>query len=136
MALSLMDGTNANIDFSIATVSYKCQLSSIAIEFNREFFTRVVFCSTNWVNNINGMKSARFVATGFPAKGTSAAAPGQFFTADSYPTILFTADTGCTITFTAGISRETLGMIAAANGSYSLEGVNKTGDLAVVWVTS
>jgi hypothetical protein len=136
VALSLLDGTVATIDFSRATNSYKCQLSSVAIEFARQLFTRITFCSTNWITNNNGMKSARWVATGYPGKSTVASKPGAYFLTDSYPAMLFTVDTGCTIGFTTAISRETLGMIAASNGSYSLEGENKNDDLAVTWVTT
>jgi hypothetical protein len=136
MALTLLDGTNANLDFTIATVSYKCQVNSMAMEFSRQLFTRITFCSTNWLTNNNGMKSARFMLTGYPGKGTAGSKPGQFFTSDSYPAIVATFDTGCTVGFTAAISSETLGAVAASNGSFTLGGENKNDDLAVTWVTS
>lgn len=136
MALTLLDGTSANLDFALNSASLECSLSSVAVEFTRQLFTRITFCSTNWISNLNGMKGCRFVATGYPGKGTAAVKPGQFFIADSYPTMLFTVDTGCTIGFTTAISRETLGMIAASNGSWTFEGENKNDDLAITWVTS
>lgn len=136
MALSLLDGTTASVDFTIGGASLQCQANSMAIEFLREFLQRVTFCSSNWKTKIFSMKEVRGVIAGFLGKGVASAKLGQWHLTDTTVAIVGTFDTGCTVSLTAGIGRDAGSIQAAALSGRTIEFESVDDDVAVAWVVA
>ncbi len=137
MALALLDGTSANIDLEIDSSSLKCQINSMAVQFNRRAVTRPpTFCSSNWESAINGMKSINFAANGFLAQGDATAKLGQYHLTDTYPQITATFETGCTVDFSSVIEGDSGATQAAELATRSITGRNHNDDVAVAWVVA
>jgi len=136
MSLTLLDGTNANIDLTIGGSSFRCQLSSMAIEMTRDLLQRVTFCSSNFKEKIPSLKEVRGVASGFVGKSDATAKLGAFILDDTAVAIVATFDTGCTIGFTAQVTRDSGGTQAAGLSSRTIEFESINDDLAVTWVTT
>ncbi len=135
--MELLDGTNANIDFEIDYQSYKCQASSMGVDFVRRAIPRPpTFCSNNWENAINGMKSINWVMTGFLATGDAASSFGQYHLEDTYPQITATFEDNCTVDFTSVVEHDTGGTKAADLSTRVISGRNHNDDVAVAWVDS
>lgn len=140
MALSLLDGTSALIDFSIAydgggssQSSMKCAFNYISADISREFTEKTTFCSSGWRSRQPGMKQVVGHLDGFVSKGTVFSDPlALFATTNAFP-FVFTADTGCTLTGSLHAQRDHIGLRAAANSERGLDW-ESTGAVTSAWV--
>lgn len=137
MAETLLDGSDADIDFEIDYQSYKCSISSFAFQLNRRSVVRPsTFCSSNWEGALNGMKSARWAAKGFAAKGSAASVFGQYHMTDSYPVVSATLSSGCSVAMSSVVEDDNIGDVAADLATRELAGRNHNDDLSIAWVDS
>lgn len=136
MALGLLDGTTAAVDFSVDGASMQCHANSMAVEFMREFLQRVTFCSSNWKTKIFSLKEVRGVLAAFLGKGTAVSKLGQWHLSDNTVAIVATFDTGCSVSLTAGISRDAGSIQAAALSGRQVEFESVDDDVAVAWVVA
>lgn len=136
MALALLSGTTASIDFSVAGTSVKCHFSNMSIAFNRGLIPQITFCSSNFVSKILGLKEIRGSVSGYLAKGDTFSKFGQHFLTDTTYAIVGTFDTGCTISFTAAITDDAGSATAAGLMSRGLNFESTSADLAISWITT
>jgi hypothetical protein len=137
MALSLLDGTSAAVDFTIATISYKCIANYLSIDFVRDMFEYTTFCTAGgWRTRTPGMKQGIGRLDGFAAKGvTTIVDPLALFSGSAGSAFVFTVDTGCTLTGTLVVTRDHTGMRAAANSERGID-FETQGAVTSVWVTA
>lgn len=136
MALSLLDGTSAAVDFTIATISYKCIANYLSLDFVRDMFEYTTFCGTGWRTRTPGMKQGIGRLDGFAAKGVPTIVdPLALFATTLGSAFVFTVDTGCTLTGTLIVNRDHTGMRAAANSERGID-FETQGAVTSVWVTS
>lgn len=134
---TLLHGTLATIDATIAAASYKCHMSSMSFAFERrDQVVPPTFCGNLWEQAINSYKSIRGVMSGFLAKGDAQSKFGQFFLTDTYPLVSGVFDTGCSISFTAVMLGDTAGTGAGTPSSRVIAFRNATDDVTIAWVVS
>jgi hypothetical protein len=140
MALTLLDGTTAAIDFTLAfsgsnQVSVKCAFSRISARMQRGFTDRTTFCSTGWVEEIPGMKQLLMSLAGYASKGTAYSDPLALFSDNVPRPFLFTADTGCTLTGNANAVSDGVDLVAAANSGRGID-LRSHGPVTSAWVVA
>lgn len=136
MALQLLDGTSAAVNLTIDYQAYECHLNNLAVEFNRQTFQMVTFCSSNWETSVSGMKNMLFVGTGFLAKGDAASKLGQYMLDDDHVWVVATFDTGCTVSAESIITRDSGNIAGAGLSGRTIEGRNAKDSVAVAWVVA
>jgi hypothetical protein len=136
MALALLDGSNANIDISLNSISYKCHFGYWSADFERQLNEATTFCGTGWRSYTPGMRGMNGRADGFLGKGVAGADPtASGFTSQTAVPIVLTADSGCTFTGTGFVNRVHTGVRAAGNSEFSLE-FAFTGAVTTAWVVT
>lgn len=136
MAMSLLDGTMAAFDITIATLSYKCMAAYVSADIVREFTERTTFCTTGgWRSRLPGMKQLIGRIDGFMMKGDPKSDPSILFASTASLAFVITMDTGCTITGSLHTGRVHLGMRAQANSEEGID-FESDGVVTFVWVVA
>lgn len=140
MALELLDGTVATIDFSIAysgtaQTSLKCAFNYLSARMQRGFTEQTTFCSSGWVQENPGMKQVLLHLDGFVSKGAVFSDPLALFADNIAKPFIFTATTGCTLSGSAHASLDAMGMRAAANSERGID-LRSYGPVTSVWVVA
>lgn len=135
MALSIIDGTNANIDISIGASSIKCVAGAFSAKIGREFFEQTVFCSGMWVKRQPGRMQLTGMASRFASKGAAYSDPLAFMTSSTAIAFVLTADTSCTYTFSGHVSSDDMTFVAAANATGGIA-YESYGAVVTAWVVS
>lgn len=130
MALALLDGSAAGIDFSTgsAPVSWKCVASYMSVDIGRRMEDRTTFCTSGgWASGVPTMKQAAIRVDGFLSSGVSISDPMLLFSSTSAVAFVATFATGCTLAgdmhavgFHAGMRAQgasEMGMSAVSNGT-------------------
>lgn len=139
MALSLLDGTTAAIDFTIeptpggTKASLKCIANFISYIIRRGTSQRFTFCSSGWAQPIAGVRAGFVHIDGFMGKGVALASPVALISQDSPLEFIFTADTGCTITQSAIETQEGDAVRALGESSRGLD-LETSGPPTTAWV--
>lgn len=139
MALALLDGTSASVDFTVAPTSggvqasIKCLLNYISLVYQRATSTKLTFCSGGWEAPIAGMRRGFGHLDGFVSKGSAQSTPLLYFLVDDPLPFLFTADTGCTIAHWLIDTQEAMGVRSMGEFGRGMDFVT-SGTPTVVWV--
>jgi hypothetical protein len=131
--LSILDGSNANIDLSLDGNSYKCVFNFWTADIVRAFTEATTFCSSGWRSRVPGLKQLVGHAQGYASKGQAISDPSALIAEQSGIPIVLTADTGCTFSFTGHVSRSRTSFRAAENSDAGLD-FESTGPVTVAWV--
>lgn len=139
-AFTIIDGSNANIDITIATASIKCQATYWSADFARDFTEKTTFCTSGWRSRQPGLKQLLGVVDGLLAKGadmsgSTAISPASFIASTSAQAYVLTADTGCTFTFNGHAGRVHSGIRAALNSEFALN-FESDGAVTTAWVVA
>lgn len=140
-AFSLIDGSNANVDISIASASHKCWSTRWMADLVRDFTERTTFCTSGWRSRSPGLKQLIGMVDGFLAQGTdggggpTAVNPASYIASTATAAYVLTADTGCSFTFSGHAGRIHTGVVAALS---SEEGINfeSAGAVTTAWVVA
>lgn len=141
MALSLLDGSNTNIDvqFGIgvanALVSFKCFSSMVSVRTHRDFTERTTFCSGGARSRTPGMKQIFIHLEGFGSEGSAGSDPSALFANTTGVPFVVTADTGATWTGNCHAADDISTIQAAANHNRGID-LESTGTWVVVWPVS
>ncbi len=135
MALTLLSGTSANIDISLAGASVKCSFGMWSATFVRSATRTTTFCSGGWVEEQPGDKQLLFRLDGYAGKGVAHTDPSIYVTASSTTAVILTADTGCTLTFAGNVFEDGVQLVAAANSGRSISG-RSSGSVTTAWTVA
>lgn len=135
MALALLDGSNASIDVSIATASYKCIAAAWTARLVREFSEQTTFCSGGWRARVPGMRQLIGSLAGFASKGSAISDPSVNISTQLPVAMVLTADTGSTFTFSGHVGSDETTMVAAANSGRAIA-FESTGAVVTAWVVA
>jgi len=137
MALSLLDGSNGNIQVTINSVAFQCVINRWSADIVREFTEKTTFCSGGWRSRDPGMKQLIGRMDGYLSKGIAASDPLALIAADTVSGLAFTlqADTGCYLSGSCHIGLSHVGTNAQLNSEMGV-GFESDGEVTSVWVVS
>jgi hypothetical protein len=149
MALTLLDGTGANIDLMTAVAgtpttankSLKCHAGQVRFTFRKNVLRRSTFCNQSWTTPIPGEKTMFAVVSAFMSIGDPLSDPLVLFTAaPAAPagpelTFVFTAETGSTINGKWIETEDDDTLAAAALGGRQLS-FESSGPVTTTWVVA
>jgi hypothetical protein len=140
MALTLLDGTNANIDFAVAvsgsnTTSFKCAFGYMSADMVREMSEKTTFCSEGWRARQPGMKQLVGHLDGFVSSGAVYSDPTIMMSTTTPLAFVFTADTSCTLTGDLHVVRDHMGLRAASNSDRGIDW-ESSGPVTSAWVVA
>lgn len=135
MALTIIDGSNANIDITIATNSLKCQASYWSADIARDFTEQTTFCTSGWRARLPGLKQLLGAIDGFLGKGVAGANPSIYVASTAAQAYVLTADSGCTFTFDGHAGRVHSGLRAAMNSEFAIN-FESYGAVTTAWVVT
>lgn len=133
MAIALLDGTNAAIDVTIATVSIKAMAAAWTARMLRDFFEQTTFASGGWRARVPGMKQCLVSVAGFSSKGISMSDPLALFATQAPMASVYTADTSCSITGNFHYGSDEHSYVAAGNSGRVIAG-ESYGPVTTAWV--
>lgn len=141
MALALLDGTSAAVDFTVPStptgtpVSLKCLASDISIVYRRPTTSKTTFCSASWVTPTPGIRQGFGHIGGFVSTGIALSNPLVLFNNDLALPFVFTADTGNTITQNMVVTQDMLGVRALAEFARGID-FETSGAPTILWTVS
>lgn len=135
MALSLLDGTGASVDFTIGGTSVKCIFGYMAFSVGREMLEATTFCTSGWRSRKPGMKQAVVSLAGYASKGVGYSDPLAAMANQTGLSFVATFDTSCTIAFTGHVVNDASGIRAAAMSDRTMS-LESDGTVTSSWVTS
>lgn len=135
MALSLLDGSNTNIDISINSNSYKLVMNYWSADYGRDMTEATTFGSSGNRVRTPGMRQLTGRAEGYLSKGVAYSDPSLTLTSQTAVTFVLTADTSCSVTFTGFITRVHMGLRAAANSEFSID-FESASAITFAWVVA
>jgi hypothetical protein len=103
MALALLDGTTAAVDFTSklttggSLTSFKCIANRLALIIQRATTDRFTFCSGGWAQPVAGIRAGFGRLDGFASKGAPISDPLALIAVDDPLDFVFTVDTLCTL---------------------------------------
>lgn len=133
MAFKLLDGTNAAIDISLNSISYKGIFGAWVARISREMFEQTTFASGGWKVRIGGMKQVLVSASGFNSSGIAGSDPLALFALQTPYAGVFTSDTSCTLTGSFQESSDSVSEIAAGPSGRSID-AESSGAVTSAWV--
>jgi hypothetical protein len=133
MALSIITGSLATTDMTIATVSVKCAFGRMALQFVRGGFRTTTFCSASWVEEVGGEIQGVGSLLGYTTKGWASASPLAWITAPAPIAFVMTADTSCTLTGLLNVFSDGLDLVAQANSGRNVD-FRTSNTVAAAWV--
>lgn len=137
MALALLDGTAASIDFTTGAtpVSWKGIASYMSIDIGNELFEQTTFNSGGWRARIRGLKQGVGRLAGFLNTGVAVSDPLVLFASSGPTAFVGTYFTGCTLTGSLQPRNYHAGMAAAGNSEMGLD-FETYNSVTSAWVTS
>jgi hypothetical protein len=138
MSLAIIDGSNATIDVSLNTVSYKCMASYWSADISRDMLNITTFCSGGWRARRPGQNVLTGRIVGFATTGFAGSDPlalfASGFQASGVPFVL-TATSGCYLSGTCNVTNDHIGMRAALESEAGTD-FESTGPVTSVWIVS
>lgn len=138
MALSLLDGSSATLDFTTGSspVSWKCVVSYMSIDLGRRLEDRTTFCTGGgWASGVPTMKQAAIRLDGFMSTGATFSDPLAMMATTAAVPFVATFFTGCTYTGNMHAVGQHSGMRAQGASEMGLSAVSD-GAITSAWVTS
>lgn len=135
MSLSLIDGSNGNIDLSIAGNSYKGILGYFTANVSRSFMNYTTFSSGGWIEERPGQKQLTGRGDGYIPKGVTQADPSILISSTATQAYVLTFETGCTATFSGHCGNFQLGVQAMAGTQFSID-FRSSGAVTFAWVVT
>lgn len=135
MALSLLDGTGASVDFTIGGSSVKCIFGYMAFAVGREMMEATTFCTSGWRSRTPGMKQAVVSLAGYASKGVTYSDPLTMMNNQTGLSFVATFDTSCSIAFTGHCVNDAQGIRAAGMSDRTIS-IESAGSVTSAWVTS
>ena len=142
-AYTLLDGTSAAVDFTIAPdpsvpgtlSSIRCIASYISLMLRRGTNQKITFCGSGWNKPSPGMRAGFGHIDAFSSKGGPLSSPLALFLLDVATPFVFTADTGLTLTGKLLETQDMTGVRAFAEHARGLD--FETYDaISTVWVVA
>lgn len=135
MALSLLDGTGASVDFTIAGSSVKCIFGYMAFAVGREMLEATTFCTSGWRSRKPGMKQGVVSLAGYASKGVTYSDPLTMMSNQTGLSFVATFDTSCSLAFTGHAVNDAMGIRAAGMSDRTLS-IESDGAITSAWVIS
>lgn len=137
MAIALLDGSAASIDFTTGAspVSWKCIVSYMSVDIGRRMEDRTTFCTGgSWASGVPTMLQAAIRLSGFLATGLTVGDPLALFASTTAVAFVATFFTGCTLTGTMHATGFHAGVHAQGASEMGVSGVTN-GAMTSAWVT-
>lgn len=136
MALALLDGTTAAVDFTTGSspVSWKGVANYVSADLGNELFEQTTFNSSGWRARIRGLKQVVGRIAGFLSTGVTISNPMTLFSGSGPTAFVMTFHTGCTATGDLQPRNHHSGMQAAGNSEMGLD-FESYEDVTFAWVT-
>lgn len=138
MALALLDGSTAGIDFSThsAPISWKCVTSYFSVDIGRRLEDRTTFCTSGgWASAVPTMKQAAIRLDGFLSSGVAISDPLYLFSSTAAVAWTATFATGCTLAGDMHATGYHAGMRAQGASEMGVSAVSN-GTVSSVWVVA
>lgn len=135
MAITILDGSNVNVDIALGSVSYKCVANYWSADIVREFTEATTFCTTGWRSETPGLKQLIGHMDGFASTGFAGSDPLALFSSQTGVSFALTATTGCAFVGTCHMARDHTGIRAAQNSERAIDFRSK-GAVSTAWTVS